>query len=160
MKKPWTVQCSYAGYWSLTVTVEAGTLDEALEKAIETANQSEGWRSSDHCGDTHVDAACEGADADPWNSETSLPVPDRFTEQGEPPIVTVTDPARPDGSIEVTRGRVLLRFRGDAGTVVSELCDPPHPPGNKPLITVSLGPDGKPTVKVEQGKARVRLVDA
>ena len=111
MKKSWTAQCSYAGYWSITVTVEAETLDEALDKAIETANQSEGWRSSDHCGDTHVDAVCEGADADPWATDTALPVPDRFTEQGEPPIVTITDPAKPGGGIEVTRGRALMRFR-------------------------------------------------
>ena len=159
MKRPWTAQCSYAGYWSITVTVEAETLDEALEKAIETANQSEGWRSSDHCGDTHVDAVCEGADADPWSSETSLPVPGRFTEYGEPPLITLTDPARPDGGIEVTRGRVLLRFRSEAGTVTAEMCDPPPPPANQPLVTIRRGPDGRPDVTVTEGRARIRLLD-
>ena len=159
MTRPWTVQVGYAAYWAHTVTVEAETLDEALEKAIETANQSEGWRSTDHCGDSFVDAACEGADADPWNSETSLPVPDRFTEQGEPPVVTLTDPAEPRGGVEVSGGRVLLRFTTGAGTVTTEMRDPPHPPANKPLVTVSLGPDGKPLVKVEDGSARVRILD-
>ena len=157
MKKPWTVQCSYAGYWSLTVTVESETLDEALDKAIETANQSEGWRSSDHCGDTHVDAVCEGADADPWATDTALPIPDRFTEQGEPPIVTITDPAKPGGGIEVTRGRALMRFASTAGTVTAEMRDPPHPPANKPLITVQPGPGGKPHITVTEGRARIRI---
>ena len=131
MTRPWTVQVGYAAYWAHTVTVEAETLDEALEKAIETANQSEGWRSTDHCGDSFVDAACEGADADPWNSETSLPVPDRFTEQGEPPVVTLTDPAEPRGGIEVSGGRVLLRFTTGAGTVTTEMRDPPHSAGQQ-----------------------------
>ena len=46
-------------------TVEAETLEEALDKAIETANADDAWRSTGHCSDTFVDAVCEGADADP-----------------------------------------------------------------------------------------------
>ena len=38
-------------------------------------------------------------------------MPDRFTERGEPPVVTLTDPGRPGGGVEVSGGRVLLRFR-------------------------------------------------
>ena len=159
MARPFTVQCGYAGYFAHTVTVEADTLDEALEKAIEAANRSDAWRSLDHCGDTFVDAVCEGADADPWATEASLPVPDRFTEPGEPPVITLTDPAGPDGGIEITRGRVRLRLRGDAGTVTAEMHDPPHPPERQPLVTVSLDARGKPHVKVEQGRVRVRLLD-
>ena len=87
-------------------------------------------------------------------------MPDRFTERGEPPVVTLTGPGRPGGGVEVSGGRVLLRFRAGAGTVTSELCDPPHPPGNKPLVTVSVGPDGKPLVKVEGGKAGIRILDS
>ena len=109
--------------------------------------------------DSFVDAVCQGADRDPWG-EGALPVPDRFTERGEPPVVTLTDPGRPGGGVEVSGGRVLLRFRSGAGTVTSELCDPPHPPGNKPLVTVSVGPDGKPLVKVEGGKAGIRILDS
>ena len=61
MKKQFTVQCGYPAYYANTVIVEAETLDDALEKAIETANNDDGWRSIDHCGNTHVDAVCERA---------------------------------------------------------------------------------------------------
>ena len=159
MARQFTAQCSYAGYWCLTLTVEGDTLEEALEKAIATANESEGWRSSDHVGDTHVDAVCEGADADPWAADAALPIPDRFTERGEPPVVTLADPSKPGGGIEVSGGRVLLRFRSDAATVTTELCDPPHPPDNKPLVTVRRGRDGRPEVTVTEGRARVRILD-
>ena len=160
MSRQFTVQCSYSSHHANTVTVEADTLEEALGKALEAANQDpDGWRSTDHVSDTVIDAVCEGADRDPWG-EDALPVPDRFTERGEPPVVTLTDPGRPGAGVEVSGGRVLLRFRADAGTVTSELCDPPHPPGNKPLVTVSVGPDGKSLVKVEGGKARIRILDS
>ena len=159
MSRKFTVQVGYPAYFANTVTVEADTLDEALEKAIETANQSDAWRSLDHVGDSHIDAVCEGADVDPWATDTALPIPDRFTEQGEPPLITITDRAKPGGGIEVTRGRVLLRFVSDAGTVSSELCDPPHPPANKPLVTVRTGPHGRPEVTVTEGRARIRLLD-
>ena len=160
MSRQFTVQCSYVAHHANTVTVEADTLEEALEKAIEAANQNpDGWRSTDHVTDSFVDAVCQGADRDPWG-EGALPVPDRFTERGEPPVVTLTDPGRPGGGVEVSGGRVFLRFRSDAGTVTSELCDPPHPPGNKPLVTVSVGPDGKPLVKVEGGMAGIRILDS
>ena len=139
MSRQFTVQCSYVAHHANTVTVEADTLEEALEKAIEAANQNpDGWRSTDHVTDSFVDAVCQGADRDPWG-EGALPVPDRFTERGEPPVVTLTDPGRPGGGVEVSGGRVFLRFRSDAGTVTSELCDPPHPPGNKRWQTPGQG---------------------
>ena len=113
MSRAWTVQCGYMVHYANTVTVEADTLDEALEKAIGTANEDPaGWRSTDHVTDTHVDAVSEGAGADPWG-EGSLPVPDRFSEHGEPP-----------------------------------------------LVTVRIGPDGRPDARVEGGRARVRILDA
>ena len=159
MSRHFTIQCSYSSHHANTVTVGADTLEEALEKALEAANEDpDGWRSTDHVSDTVIDAVCEGADCDPWG-EGALPVPDRFTERGEPPVVTLTGPV-PPGAVEVSGGRVLLRFRADAGTVTSELCDPPHPPGNKPLVTVSVEPDGKPLVKVEGGKAGIRILDS
>ena len=92
-----------------TVTVEADTLEEALEKAIEAANEDPaGWKSTGHVTDTYVDSCCEGADADPWG-DAALPVPDRFTERGEPPVVTLTAPV-PPGAVEVSGGRVLVRI--------------------------------------------------
>ena len=157
MKKQFTVQCGYPAYYANTVIVEAETLDDALEKAIETANNDDGWRSIDHCGNTHVDAVCEGADGDPWG-EGGLPVPDRFSEHGEPPVVTLTGPV-PPGAVEVSGGRVLVRIAAESGTVASEVRDPPHPPANKPLVTVSLDAAGKPAVRVEGGSARVRIVE-
>ena len=87
MTRAWTVQAGYAAWYANIVTVEADTLDEALEKAIEAANEdSAGWKVLDHCGETFVQAVSEGAGVDAWG-EGSLPVPDRFSEHGEPPVV-------------------------------------------------------------------------
>ena len=71
----------------------------------------------------------------------------------------VTDPTKPGNGIEVVRGRVLLRFRDDAGTVTAEMRDTPHPPANKPHVTVSLDARGKPHVEVRHGRAVVRILD-
>ena len=92
MKKSWTVQCGYTAHFVNTVTVEAETLEEALEKAIETANADDAWRSTGRLSRTFVDAVCEGAD--PRDTDAACPVPERFTERGEPPVVTLTDPGR------------------------------------------------------------------
>src|SRR3546814_7047443 len=81
----YTVQCSYAAYHANTVEVEAESLDAALERAIERANGDPHWKALAHCGPTFVDAVAEGADADPWSGfGSALPIPDRFTEEGEP----------------------------------------------------------------------------
>ena len=131
MSRQFTVQAGYSTHYANTVTVEADTLEEALEKAIEAANDDpDGWRSTDHVTDTYVDAVCEGADGDPWDRGSAMPVPDRFTERGEAPLVTLTGPA-PPGSVGISGGKVRLRIDNGIGTVVSELCDPPPPPGNK-----------------------------
>ena len=81
----------------------------------------------DGSSDSFVDAVCEGAEADPWHRDATLPVP--------------------------------ARFETEAGTIAAEMRDPPHPPANKPLVTVSVGDDGKPRVDVEGGSARVRILD-
>ena len=158
MSWAWTVQAGYAAWYANTVTVEADTLDEALEKAIEDANEdAAGWRVLDHCGDTFVQAVSQGVAVDPWG-EGSLPVPDRFSEHGEPPVVTLAGPV-PPGAVRVSAGRVTIRFETEAGTIAAEMRDPPLPPRNKPLVTVSVGPDGKPRVEVTGGSARVRILD-
>ena len=157
MSRQFTVQCAYNAHYSNTVTVEAATLEEALEKAVAAANEdADGWRSTDHCSNTYVDAVCEGI-GDPWG-DGAFPVPGRFSELGEPPVLTLTGPV-PPGAVEISGGRALVRIARAPGTVTSELRDPPHPPGNKPLVTVSVGPDGKPRVAVEGGSARVRILD-
>ena len=158
MSRLWTVQVGYNAHHCNTVTVEADTLDDALGKAIEAANEdAAGWRSTDHCSDSHVDTVCEGAGADPWG-EDALPVPGRFAEHGDPPVVTLSGPV-PPGAVRVSGGRVTIRFETEAGTIAAEMRDPPHPPANKPLVTVSVGPDGKPRVEVTGGSARVRILN-
>ena len=135
-----------------------GLGEQALEKAIETANEDPaGWRPTDHVTDTVVDTVCECAHGDPWG-DGGLPVPDRFSKHGEPPVVPLAGPV-PPGAVDVSGGRVLVRIVGEAGTVTSEVRDPPYPPANKPLVTVSLDAAGKPSVKVEGGSARVRIVE-
>jgi len=151
-----TVQTTYAGYYGNIVSVEADTIEEALEKAIEAANQDPNWKSVDHCGPTFIDSCCMGRDADPWDRDANLPVPARFTEKGEPPLVTLTGP-RPPGGVEVTGGTVRIRFADRAATVTTEVSDPPPPPGNKPVVIVRRRPDGAPDIEVRGGKALVRV---
>ena len=153
----YTVCCGYASHYHNTVTVEADTLDAALEKAIEQAGDDPHWKSVDQASQTFIEALAKGEDADPWG-DTVLPVPDRFTEKGEPPVVTLTG-LRPPGGIEVTSGTVRIRFVEDAGTVTTEVAGPPAPPGNKPLVTVRRRTDGAPDVTVSEGRARVLILD-
>ena len=165
----YTVCCGYASHYRNTVTVEADTFDEALEKAIEQAGDDPHWKSVDQASQTFVEALAEGMDADPWG-DTALSVPDRFTVEpanaigsseranGEPPVVTLTG-LRPPGGIEVAGGTVRIRFVEDAGTVKTEAADPPAPPGNKPLVTVTRRADGAPDVAVSGGRARVLILD-
>jgi hypothetical protein len=110
--KSWTVQCGYAAYYANNVTVEAETLDEALAKAVETANGNPNWRSLDECGATFVDAVAEGADADPWKDfGSAIPVPDGFAERGAPPLVTVTIEGGVVQNVAIANGpaRVVVR---------------------------------------------------
>ena len=155
MKKLWTVRCGYAARFADSFTVEAETLEEALEKAVETAHADR--RPDFRCRRIFVDDVWEGVDSrDP---DAEWPVPDRFTERGEPPLITLTDPGRAGGgAVEVSRGRVLLRFETPGATLTSELSDPPRPPRNKPLVTIRRRPDGAPDVTVTGGRARVRFL--
>ena len=97
-----------------------------------------------------------GRDEDPWDDDKSLPVPARFTEQGEPPLVTLTGP-RPPGGLEVTGGTVRIRFVDAAATVTTEVSDPPPPPGSKPMVIVRRRPDGAPDIELRGGNALVRV---
>ena len=151
-----TVQAAYSGYFANTVSVEAETPEEALAKAIEAANDDPNWKSVDHCTSTFVDAYCVGRDEDPWDRDKTLPVPARFTERGEPPLVTLSGP-RPPGAVEVTGGTVRVRFVDPAATVTTEVCDPPPPPDSKPVVIVRRRSDGAPDIEVRGGKAIVRV---
>ena len=159
MKTPWTIQVGLARYWGATVTVEAESLEAAIPAAIREADDKARWDDTGHASDPFAVAACRGAGADPWDGPVSaLPIPDRFTERGAPPVVTLAGPGRP-GSIEVAGGTVRLRFIDDADTVTAEVSDPPPPPANKPVVTVSLDARGRPHATVRHGKAIVRILD-
>jgi hypothetical protein len=81
-----TVQCAYAAYYSATATVDADTLDDALDAAVQAANETSAWSSSDHSGATFVEAIAQGDDVDLWLDKAvcQLPIPARFTERGDP----------------------------------------------------------------------------
>ncbi len=149
MARPFTVQCGHAGYFANTVAVEADTIEEALEKAIEATDRSDAWRSIDHCGDTFVAAVCEGADADPWGDD-GLPVPGRFSEHGEPPLVTVSLDARGKPHVRVSGGRARVRILDrrcpDPGAV-------PHRPERGPADVRATGTRG---AEGSQGSAASR----
>ena len=66
---------------------------------------------------------------------------------------------RPPGGIEVAGGAVHIRFIEDAGTVTTEVTDPPTPSDNKPLVTIGRRADGAPDVTVSGGRARVLILD-
>ncbi len=150
---PFTVALSYADYLTATVTVEAETPERAFEAAIARADATEAWKKSDHSGDPFVAAYAEGEDADPWGDE-ALPVPGRFTEAGEPPLVVVTGPA-PAGGIRVAEGRARIRYVREAGTFTADLYDRPTPHQGQPLVSVVRRADGAPHVTVVGGKVRV-----
>ena len=155
----YTVQLAYPAYFTATVSVDAHSLDDACRQAIARADNDDAWTSSDHVGDIHVSAICEGAGARPWATDaTRLPVPDEFREDGTPALVTL-DPTCPHGTLEVTRGTVRVRFVNAAATVTTELSDPPPAPQNKPVVTVKRRPDAAPDIMVQGGKAIVRVED-
>jgi hypothetical protein len=117
--KTFTVQCGYAAYYFRTETIQAETLDEALDKANAAANQNSNWASADVCGNTFIDAAAEGNDVDLWDDGVrQLPIPARFTEGGEGPHVTVTVSGGLVQDVEIAGGaaRVLVRDYDTDGT--------------------------------------------
>lgn len=115
----YTVQCGYAAYYFRIETVEAETLDEALDKAIQAANESSLWASADVSGNTFVDAVAEGDDIDLWGDDTTqLSIPARFTENGEGArvIVIVSGGQVQNVSIDCGYARVEVRDYDAEGT--------------------------------------------
>ena len=122
--KLWTVQCGYAAYYFRIETVEAETLDEALDKAIAAANTNDGWSSTDVCGNTFVDAVAEGNDVDLWCDEVrQLTVPSHFTERGEGPCVIVTVSGGVVQNVEIRHGTARVEVR-DYDTDGTDANDP------------------------------------
>jgi hypothetical protein len=87
--KSWTVRCARAAYYVRSVVVTADKLEDALASAIKQVDAST-RRRADRLGRTFVEAIAEGVHADPAHDPLAgVPVPVRFTEQGEPPLVTI-----------------------------------------------------------------------
>jgi hypothetical protein len=109
----WTVQCSYAAYYTNTVTVEAETLEAALGLAIEKANECPSWSASDYCGPTHIDAVAQGEDVDLWLEaiDAQLPIPDRFTERGPVPHIIVTIEGGLGADVQISNGPATVEIR-------------------------------------------------
>ena len=148
-----TAACSYADYFTATVTVEAETPEQAFETAIAKADETGAWGKSAHSGDPFIAAYAEGADADPWGDE-ALPVPGCFTEAGEPPLVVVTTAVRAK-RVHVAEDRARIRYVRDTGTFTADLHDRPAPHHGQPLVSVIRRADGAPHVTVVVGKVRV-----
>ena len=158
MPRRWTVQCACNAHWVNTVTVEAEDLDEALARAVETVNRdADGWKSTDHISDTYVDAVAEGTDCNPWG-KTSLPVPAEYTERGPLPLITFGRAGTPRETMEVTRGRVLFRFRTPHGDITASRPAPASAHDGRPTVIVRRRPDGAPDVEVAEGDARIRIL--
>ena len=152
-----TAQCGYHAHYATTVHVEAPDLETACVLAVEAANSTELWTTTDHCGDTFVDAIAEGDHAHPWGPG-ALPVPARFTERGEPPAISITAESAP-GAINVVRGPVRITVASAAGSLTTDR-PPQSPMGTKPLVIVRLRPeDGRPDITVTGGDVRVRILD-
>ena len=104
-----TVCCGYASHYHNTVTVEADTLDAALEKAIEQAGDDPHWRSVDQASQTFVEALAEGDGRRPlgrYRAPRSGPFhPERRTARGHadrPPPTRQTSMSRAAPSVFVS----------------------------------------------------------
>jgi hypothetical protein len=131
-----TVQCAYAAYYSNTVTVEAANLAEALEKAVAEANLSPAWSASDYSGNTFVEAVAEGEDVDLWNDERvrPLPVPSRFTEDGEGPHITVTVEGGVIQHVDIEDGSALVEVHDYDTEGTSDPGDVQRDPDGTPFL--------------------------
>ena len=155
----YTVECEHATYLYATVSVDADTLENACQAAIDMADAGELWKSLDYIGDAHVTAICESASGAPWICDNSpLPVPDRYSKEPPPPLITI-DPTNDQPSIEVTRGTVRLRFVTPSSTLTTDVSASPPPRPTKPVIVIKPRPDGAPDVTVAAGEAIVRIED-
>ena len=94
---------------------------------------------------------------DLFDNATPVPVPDAYTRDVPPPIVTIYGEL-PPRSVEVSDGTLQLRFVHPRFAVTSELTDPAPPGRARPVVTVARGHDGTPDVSVSGGGAHVRIV--
>ena len=155
----YTVQCQYATYVCAIVSVDAHTLENACQAAIDMADADDLWKSSDYVGDSHVTSICERSNGSPWACDSSpIPVPEKYAKDPPPPLITI-DPTNDQPSIEVTRGTVRLRFVTPSSTLTTDVSASPPPRPAKPVIIIKPRPDGAPDVTVAAGEAIVRIED-
>ena len=108
----YTVQCSYAAYYTNTVTVEADTLEDACSRAVAEANNDPLWSSRDVSSNTFIDALAEGDDVDLWSDAVrQLPVPNAYSERGEGPLVVVAVSGGTVQSVTVAGGAARVETR-------------------------------------------------
>ena len=159
MAKQWTAQVCYATYHTRTVRVEAETLKEALERAIEKAEAStDAPETVDDIGESFIDAVCEGyEDSASSASAKHVRIPDAFGEHGKIPLVRID--ARPGGkgSVEVTNGCARIEFVGEGASITSKVCENAKVHGRTPVVSVRTERDGRLNVNVSGGRARVRI---
>jgi hypothetical protein len=109
----WTVECSYAAYHSKTVTVEAETLEAALESAITKADDEQGWDLTDAYGESFIATVGQGDDLDLWGADFTMqrPVPIRFTERGPCVYITIALEAGLIGDVQIANGPATVEIR-------------------------------------------------
>ena len=140
-----------------TVSVEADSVEDACRLAIEEADNTEAWKTTDHASDPYVFEILESERSDPAAEDcTPVQVPDIYTRDGPPPTITFIGD-QPPGATAVEHGTVRIRFHHPSFALSSELSDTPPPPGNKPLVTVTRRHDGTPEISVIGGTAHVRV---
>ena len=157
----YTLQLGYKALFEATVSVEAGSVEEACRAGIELAGGIDAWKSAERVSDAFVAAIVESGDETGdgtagGSRQCPVPVPDEYSESGPPPVLTIQG-APPSGAMEISGGTVCVRIVADNATVASEISDPPPDPLNKPLVIVRPRTDGAPDIEVRGGKARIRI---
>lgn len=79
----YTVQCGYFQGRGNTVVVQAESVEQACQLAIEEANNdSAGWDDYDSVFETYIDGVVEGEHASVWDQQAkALPIPPQFSDE-------------------------------------------------------------------------------
>ena len=77
-KTPYTVRCGYNVHYRATLVVDAATVEDALDKALEASNEIVEWTPTDGTPYTFIDAVARGEVADPFQDGETIP--DRFRD--------------------------------------------------------------------------------
>ena len=149
-----TVQCSYYACHSHVETVEGETIDELVRTAIEAANESGSWDSSDHCGNTQVDAiALEADTARPMLHERQLPVPLEVSDRESTELTVIELPRGiKHEDVDIRAGIAAITTHNGAVRVTRIVDRFQH---RGPKITIRLEGDREPVITVGEGGALI-----